>query len=105
MILFLTFTDILGITSYTKNMIRIATICGFIISVFSICIAVCTFVLKLTGIVTFDVGVAAISIGVYFFGSVILFFIGLIGEYIVNMNIRVMNHPLVIEEKRINFNK
>lgn len=52
----------------------------------------------------FDVGIAAISIGIYFFGATILFFVGMLGEYIININIRVMGHPLVVEEKRINFN-
>ena len=42
-------------------------------------------------------------VGVFFIGSVQLFFIGLLGEYILNINTRVMKRPLVIEEKRINF--
>lgn len=65
--------------------------------------ALITLILKITGLVSFDVGIAAISIGVYFFGALILFFIGIIGEYIINMNIRIMGHPLVVEERRINF--
>lgn len=96
-------TAMLGITSYTKNLVRIATIFGFGVAFISICIALFTFILKVTGVVTFDIGIAAISIGVYFFGATILFFVGLIGEYIINMNIRIMKHPLVVEEKRINF--
>ena len=46
-----------------------------------------------------------ILIGVFFFGSVQPFFIGLVGEYIMNINTRVMNRPLVIEEVRINFDE
>jgi hypothetical protein len=42
-------------------------------------------------------------IGMFFLGSLQLFFIGLIGEYIMNMNKRLMNRPLVVEEERINF--
>lgn len=42
-------------------------------------------------------------VGVFFIGSIQLFFLGLIGEYIVNINDRLMKRPLVIEEKRINF--
>ena len=38
-------------------------------------------------------------------GSVQLFFIGLLGEYIMGMNVRILNRPLVIEEERINFTK
>ena len=96
-------TAMLGITSYSKVLTRIATISGFITSIISIIIALITFIIKLCNWNSFSVGIAAISIGVYFFGSVILFFVGLIGEYIVNINVRTMGHPLVIEEKRINF--
>ena len=52
---------------------------------------------------SFPIGTAAISTGVFFLGGIQLFFIGIIGEYISNINIRAMNRPLVIEEKRLNF--
>lgn len=96
-------TAMLGITSYSKVLTRVATISGFCISILSILIVLITLVIKLIWWDRFSVGIAAISIGVFFFGSVILFFVGLIGEYIVNINVRTMHHPIVIEEKRINF--
>lgn len=96
-------TAMLGITSYSKTLTRIATILGFTASVVSLIVAFITLIIKLCNWDSFSVGIAAISIGVYFFGSIILFFVGLIGEYIVNINVRTMRHPLVIEEKRINF--
>lgn len=96
-------TAMLGITSYSKTLTRIATIAGFIASIVSLIIAFITFIMKLCNWNNFSIGIAAISIGVYFFGSVILFFVGLIGEYIVNINVRTMHHPLVVEDKRINF--
>ena len=46
---------------------------------------------------------APLLIGVFFMGGIQLFFIGLLGEYIMNMNARIMNRPLVVEEERINF--
>jgi len=98
-------TAMLGITSYSKVLTRVATILGFCASVFSLAVALVTFLIKLFNWERFDAGIAAISIGVYFFGSVILFFVGLIGEYIVNINVRTMHHPIVVEEKRINFTK
>ena len=49
-------------------------------------------------------GIAGLIVGMFFIGSIQLFFIGLIGEYILNINARIMKRPLVIEEKRINFN-
>ena len=93
----------LGITSYSKIIMRLATLLGFGIAFFSLFIAGCTFVYKLFNWDSYPIGNAAISIGVFFFGAVQLFFVGLLGEYILNINTRVMHHPLVIEEKRINF--
>lgn len=93
----------LSFTSYTKIGLRLATIGGFIFSGISILVALVYFILKLIYWNTFAAGMAPIVIGVFFFGSVQLFFIGLVGEYIMNMNARIMNRPLVIEEKRINF--
>ena len=42
-------------------------------------------------------------IGLFFLGAVQLVFLGLIGEYILSINKRIMNRPIVIEEERINF--
>lgn len=93
----------LGITSYTKVLMRVATILGFIVSCGSILIAIITFIMKLANIVEYPVGVAAISIGVFALGGFNLFFVGLLGEYVLNINTRVMNRPLVIEDERLNF--
>ena len=95
----------LSITSYTKMGLRVATIAGFILSLVSIVIAIVYLVLKLTNWNSFPMGTAPILIGVFFFGSVQLFFIGFLGEYIMNINTRVMKRPLVIEERRINFDE
>lgn len=92
----------LSFTSYTKIGLRLATIFGFIFSAFSLLIALAYLVLKLINWNSFPMGTAPILLGVFIFGSIQLFFIGLLGEYILNMNIRMMNRPLVIEEKRIN---
>lgn len=93
----------LGVTSYTKSIMRLATKIGFILSFFSMIIAISTLIMKLTNWDEFSFGIAATSIGVWFLGSVQLFFIGFLGEYVLNINTRVMNRPLVIEEERINF--
>ncbi len=95
----------LGITSYSKIIMRLATLIGFGIAIISLFIAGCTFIYKLFNWDSYPIGNAAISMGVFFFGAVQLFFVGLLGEYILNINTRVMHHPLVIEEKRINFEK
>lgn len=93
----------LGITSYSKSIIRLATKFGFILSIISILIATGTFIAKLVYWNKFPVGIAAMSIGIFLLGGLQLFFIGFLGEYVVNINVRSMNRPLVIEEERINF--
>lgn len=93
----------LSFTSYTKIGLRIALIGGFILAALSICVAIVYLVLKLVWWDTFSAGSAPILLAVLVFGSVQLFFIGLVGEYIMSMNLRIMNRPLVVEEERINF--
>lgn len=93
----------LGITSYSKILVRLATMIGFAISIISVIIALVYLVLKLIYWNSFPAGTAPLVIGVFFMGSIQLFFLGLIGEYVLSINTRVMNRPLVIEERRINF--
>ncbi|MEF9988234.1 MAG: glycosyltransferase family 2 protein, partial [Christensenella sp.] len=93
----------LSITSYTKVGLRVATIAGFVLSAVSILIAIIYLILKLIHWDSFPLGMAPILMGVFFFGSIQLFFIGFLGEYIMNINTRVMKRPLVVEERRINF--
>lgn len=95
----------LSFTSYTKGGLRVATFSGFVISAVSFLIAVFYLVQKLLYWDQFVAGNAPILIGVFFLGGVQMFFIGLLGEYIMSMNTRVINRPLVIEEERINFDK
>lgn len=93
----------LSFTSYTKGGLRVATFSGFVISAVSFLIAVFYLVQKLLYWDQFVAGNAPMLIGVFFLGGVQMFFIGLLGEYIMSMNTRVINRPLVIEEERINF--
>ncbi len=93
----------LSITSYTKVGLRLATILGFVSSGVSLLIALVYLILKLINWYDFQAGYAPMIIGIYVLGSLQLFFIGLLGEYILNINSRVIHRPLVVEEKRINF--
>ncbi len=93
----------IGITSYSKIFLRISTLIGFGIAAISIIIGIVYLILKLLFWDRFPAGTAPILIGLFFFSSVQLFFIGILGEYIISINTRVMRRPLVIEEKRINF--
>lgn len=93
----------LSFTSYTKVGLRLATFLGFISSGISLIVALVYLIMKLTHWYSFQSGNAPLIIGVYLIGSVQLFFIGLLGEYVLNINTRVIKRPLVVEERRINF--
>lgn len=95
----------LSFTSYTKIGLRIASFLGMFIACISALIGLAYLVLKLCNWDKFPMGTAPALIGMFFLGAIQLFFIGFLGEYILNINTRVMNRPLVIEEKRINFEK
>lgn len=95
----------LSFTSYTKVGLRIATIWGFLMSGVSLLVSLVYLIMKLVNWYGFDAGQAPIIIGVFLMGSLQLFFTGLLGEYVLSMNQRIMNRPLVIEEERINFDE
>ena len=95
----------LSITSYTKVGLRIATFLGFACSAISIVVAIVYVIMKLLYWHRFTAGTAPLMIGVFIIGGIQLFFIGLIGEYILNINTRVIHRPIVVEEKRINFDE
>lgn len=93
----------LSITSYTKAGLRLATFLGMGIGIISFIVAIVYLIMKLIYWDRFAAGMIPILIGICFLGAIQLFFIGILGEYILSINARVMKRPLVIEEKRINF--
>ena len=95
----------LSFTSYTKIGLRLATFIGVGVAIISFIIALVYLIMKLVNWNNFDAGQAPILIGMFFLGSVILIFLGIIGEYILSMNQRIMNRPLVVEEERLNFDE
>jgi glycosyltransferase involved in cell wall biosynthesis len=95
----------LGITSHSKVPIRLATMVGFTLSALSLLVSIGYFVLKLLFWDRFELGTAPLLIGFFFFASVQMFFIGLIGEYVAAIHTRVMKRPLVVEKERVNFDE
>ena len=93
----------LSFTSYTKNGLRIATFAGFIIAFISFIIGLVYLIMKLAFWQKFTAGYAPMMISLFFLGGIILAFMGFMGEYVMAINARVMNRPLVVEEERINF--
>jgi glycosyltransferase involved in cell wall biosynthesis len=93
----------LGITNHSKVPLRLATMTGFIVALMSLLVALGYFAYKLVFWDNFQVGMAPLVIGLFFFSSVQLIFIGIIGEYIGAIHTQVLKRPLVIEKERINF--
>lgn len=93
----------LSFTSYTKMGLRLVTLVGFVIALLSFLMALGYLVAKLVFWDRFVAGYAPILIVVCLMGGIQLSALGFLGEYIMAMNTRLMNRPLVIEEERLNF--
>ncbi len=93
----------LGFTNHSKVPLRLAAMAGFVFALLSLLVATVYFFYKLLFWSSFSLGMAPVVIGLFFFSSVQLFFIGIIGEYIGAIHTQVMNRPLVVEKERINF--
>jgi len=93
----------LGVTSHSKMPIRLTTIAGFFLAFASFLVSIVFLIMKLLFWSSFNLGVAPLLVGLFFFSLIQLFFFGLIGEYIISINTRVMKRPLVVEQERINF--
>lgn len=93
----------LGITKHSKVPLRLATMCGFALSLLSMLTGLGYLIYKLLFWDRFTAGVAPVVIGLFLFCSVQLFFIGILGEYIGVILTHVRKLPLVVEKERINF--
>lgn len=104
---FYTLYDIamLGITNHSKLPLRMMAIGGFLLSFLSLLVAFGFLVAKFIFWDTFSLGTAPMLIGIFFFGAVQMFFLGLLGEYIGSIHTQVRNMPLVVELERVNFDE
>ena len=93
----------LGITNFSKVPLRLAAMLGFATALLCLLVALAYLVYKILFWNNFPVGTAPLVIGLFFFASVQLFFIGILGEYIGAIHTQVLNRPLVVEKERINF--
>ena len=93
----------LSITSYTKFGLRICTLIGMACAGISFFLGVLCLIQKLVSGSGFSSEIAPLLLGVFFIGGLQLFFMGVLGEYIMNINTRVIHRPIVVEEKRLNF--
>jgi len=93
----------LGLTSYTKVPLRLATMLGFASAALSLLVALFYLVYKLIFWNSFELGLAPLVVGIFFFSSVQLIFLGIVGEYVGSIHTYVRHMPLVVEKERINF--
>lgn len=92
-----------GLTSSTKMLMRISTFIGLAVGCCSILFAIFVFIKKLMFWDSYPIGTASIIVGVFFFGALQLFFIGVLGEYILSINERISKKPRVVVGEKINF--
>jgi glycosyltransferase involved in cell wall biosynthesis len=104
---FYTLYDIamLGIINNSKVPLRLMAMGGFLLSLASLFVAVLFFVAKLVFWNYFSLGVAPILMGMFFFASMQMFFMGVLGEYIGMIYTHTRKMPLVVELERINFDE
>lgn len=102
---FYTLYDIgmLGITNHSKMPLRLMAMSGFLLAFLSALVALFYVAAKLMFWNSFQLGTTPILIGVFFFGAIQAFFIGVLGEYIGSIHTQVRNMPLVVELERVNF--
>ena len=91
----------LSFTSYTNMGLRMITMIGFVIGLLSFLVGMVYLIYKLLNWYQFNAGMAPVLIGMFFLGSVVLVVLGILGEYLINMNRRIMHRPLVIEAERL----
>ncbi len=102
---FYTLYDIamLGITNHSKVPLRLMAMSGFLLSFLSLLVAFAFLVAKLLYWNSFQLGAAPMLIGIFFFGAIQTFFIGVLGEYVASIHTQVRKMPLVVEAERVNF--
>lgn len=96
---------ILGLINNSKVLLRLSIFIGFIIGFLSIIVGVFYFVRKLMYWESYSLGIAPLLIGGSLMFSVVLFFIGILGEYTGQIYTQTLNRPLVFEKERINFDE
>lgn len=92
-----------GLTSSTKMLMRVATFLGVFIGVVSAFFALYVFINKMLNWNSYPLGMASVMVGIFFLGAIQLFFIGILGEYILSINERVTKKPRVVVGEKINF--
>ena len=95
-----------GLVSFTTAPVRFGLFAGFLISALSIGYAIVNFVL---GLLLYrqlaEPGIITLIVAMFFFGGVQLFFMGMIGQYVLAIHGQVRAKPVVFERERVNFDQ
>jgi glycosyltransferase involved in cell wall biosynthesis len=95
----------LGIINHSKVPLRLATFAGFAGAGLSLLIAFGYFLAKLLFWSHFELGLAPLIIGVFFLQSIMLVFLGIMGEYVGAIYTQLQHRPYAVELERINFDQ
>jgi len=96
---------LIGLSSYSRAPLRLMTFLGFTVSMLSFLAGLVYLIVKLVFWYSLPVGVAPLLIAMFFLGSIQLFALGVLGEYVGLLLNYARKFPLVIEGERINFDK
>ncbi len=94
---------LVGLSSYSRAPLRLMTFLGFFVSMLSFIVGLVYLIIKLLFWNSLPIGVAPVLISIFFLGSIQLFALGVVGEYIGLLLNYSRQFPLVIEKERINF--
>jgi polyisoprenyl-phosphate glycosyltransferase len=94
---------LLGLVTHSSGISRMITLFGFATAALGFLVGLAYLIAKLVFWNSFDLGQAPILIGIFLFGSVQIFLLGLVGEYLLSIQRRLRKMPLVIEDRRLNF--
>lgn len=93
----------LGVTSFSKIPLRLATFTGIITAFLSALVGVFYFVYKLFFWDEFQLGTAPLTVGIFFLSAIQLTFLGILGEYVGAIHTQILRRPLAVERERLNF--
>lgn len=93
-----------GLTTFTTAPLRLALYAGFFLASLSVLYALVNFIVGLVNYQKIvEPGIMTLIVALFFFGGVQMFFMGVMGEYILAIYGQVRRKPLVNERERINF--
>jgi glycosyltransferase involved in cell wall biosynthesis len=92
-----------GLITFTSAPLRLCLYTGVVISILAMLYALITVIYSLVHGGVAQPGIATLIVALFFFSGVQLFFLGLLGEYIIAIYGQVREKPLVIERERLNF--